>query len=413
MPSFTIPLNIPDLEMLSQAADSNGKILISVTSTRGGTICRNCGKTATKRYGTAPKLSIRHLPVFDTPVMLVIKPVRYQCEHCDDAPITTEKYNWCDQKSGISKGLEEYLMRSLINTTIQDVARKERIGYKSVASALNRQVGRSIDWSNYSDLNTIGIDEISLKKGHNNYLTIISNRSISGEISVIAVLHDRYKDTVKSFLQTIPEKLRKRVKSVCTDMYDGFVGSVKEVFGCKVLVIDRYHVSKLYRAEVDKLRKTEMTRLKAELSPVEYAKLEGMMWILRKRKEYLSKAEKEQLTLLFKYSPDLKKAYKYALKLTNIFNTHCSRKLARIKVNKWIKSVQKSSLNCFKTFISTLEKYKTGILNYFKSRKNSGFVEGLNNKLKVMKRRCYGVTNPVTVFQRLFLDFQGLRLYFD
>ena len=302
-------------------------------------------------------------------------------------------------------------MRSLINTTIQDVARKERIGYKSVTSALDRQVGRSIDWSNYSNLNTIGIDEISLKKGHNNYLTIISSRSISGEISVIAVLHDRYKDTVKSFLQTIPEKLRKRVKSVCTDMYDGFVGSVKEVFGCKVLVIDRYHVSKLYRAEVDKLRKTEMTRLKAELSAVEYAKLEGMMWVLRKGNECLSKDEKHQLALLFKYSPDLKKAYKYALKLTNIFNTHCSRKSGRIKVNKWIKSVQKSSLNCFKTFISTLEKYKTGILNYFKSRKNSGFVEGINNKLKVMKRRCYGVANPVTVFQRLFLDFQGLRLY--
>jgi transposase len=65
----------------------------------------------------------------------------------------------------------------------------------------------------------------------------------------------------------------------------------------------------------------------------------------------------------------------------------------------------------FKTFIGTLEKYKNGIANYFKLRKNSGFVEGLNNKIKVIKRRCYGVLKPETLFQRVFLDLKGYELY--
>ena len=56
-------------------------------------------------------------------------------------------------------------------------------------------------------------------------------------------------------------------------------------------------------------------------------------------------------------------------------------------------------------------KYKPYIANYFKKRKNSGFVEGLNNKIKVAKRRCYGFFKIETIFQRLFLDFQGFEIY--
>jgi transposase len=81
------------------------------------------------------------------------------------------------------------------------------------------------------------------------------------------------------------------------------------------------------------------------------------------------------------------------------------------KINRWIKAVEKSDITCFDSFISTLGKYKPYIANYFKKRKNSGFVEGLNNKIKVAKRRCYGFFKIETIFQRLFLDFQGLEIY--
>ncbi|MDA7742537.1 transposase, partial [Francisellaceae bacterium] len=65
---------------------------------------------------------------------------------------------------------------------------------------------------------------------------------------------------------------------------------------------------------------------------------------------------------------------------------------------------------CFDTFIETLKKYKPSIANYFKGRKNSGFVEGLNNKIKVVKRRCYGFVKTESLFQRLTLDLQGFQM---
>lgn len=86
-----------------------------------------------------------------------------------------------------------------------------------------------------------------MRKGYQDYVTIISVRTKSGGLSVVAVLPDRLKETVYTFLSSIPEELRRTVKAVCTDMYDGFVQAAKEVFGSGAVVVDRFHVAKLYR----------------------------------------------------------------------------------------------------------------------------------------------------------------------
>jgi transposase len=410
MANFQIPLDIPSLEIITQSYDNKRKIILTVESNNTETTCHKCGKPATKRYGHSAPIEIRHLPVLDTPVYLRIKPVRYQCEHCDGHPITTEKYDWCDQKTGITKGLENYLIRRLINSTIEDVSKKEKIGYRVIESAVNRLINTEVDWSEYTDLHTLGIDEISNRKGYQDFIGIISAKDKKGRLSILAVLDDRKQDTVKEFFESIPEHLRKTVKSVCTDMHDGFVYPAIEIFGKQAVVIDRYHVAQLYRKALDKLRIKEMARIKNEISAEEYAQLENMMWIFRKQHECLTKADKTKLELLYKHSPKLKEAHGSALRLTQIFNTHSDRKSAMAKIERWIENVEKSDLNCFNGFIKTLTKYKGSIANYFKSRKNSGFVEGLNNKIKVIKRRCYGFTKTESLFQRLVLDLQGYRM---
>ena len=127
-----------------------------------------------------------------------------------------------------------------------------------------------------------------MKKGHKDFVVIVSTR-IDGALKVIAILPDRKKNTVKSFLEGIPEHIRKTIKTVCSDMYDGYINSAKEVLGEKVkVVIDRFHVAKNYRKCVDKLRKKELRRLKKELADVDNKKLKGAMWALRKKEENLT-----------------------------------------------------------------------------------------------------------------------------
>jgi transposase len=411
MSQITFPLDIKSLEVISQRIDTEGNIVFEVKSKNDHSTCHQCGKPATKPNGHAPIRKIRHLPIFDQPVYLEIAPVRYSCENCGDHPTTTEQYDWADRNASITKGLQDYIMRSLIHSTIQDVSIKEKLGCKVIQAALDRLVASEVDWNPFKSLDTMGIDEIALKKGHDDYMTIISTRLNDGRIRVLAVIEGRRKADVKSFFESIPSRLRETVTSVCTDMHDAFVYAAIEVFGPQSVVIDRYHVAKLYRKGLDKLRIKEMRRLKAELDSDEYAKLEGMMWILRKQHECLSDRDKSKVELLYKHSEKLKKAHRYALKLTCIFNTHGGRKSGMAKLNRWIKKVEKSGVTCFDRFISTLGKYKPCIANYFKKRKNSGFVEGLNNKIKVAKRRCYGFSHVKTIFQRLFLDFQGFEIY--
>lgn len=411
MKELTIPLGIPDLEIVSQSVDNKGKILLKVKSSKQGMTCHKCGKLATIQYGHAPEITIQHLPILDTPVYLIIKPVRYKCEHCEGNTTTTERYDWCDSAKGISKGLSDYLLRQLIHSTLEDVSKKERVSYKQVRGLVERLVAKEVDWSAYDNLNTLGIDEIALKKGHNDYVTVVSVKTANDVLSVVAVLEGKKKEDLESFLRSIPEPLRKTIRSVCTDMYEGYVNAVSAVLGDRVLIVDRYHVARLYRAKVDTLRKSEMKRLKATLSSDEYSKLEGVMWILRRNHECLSVIEKEKLDLLYRYSPKLKQGHSYALKLTQIFNSHLSRKSAIAKLKRWIEKVRKNKVTCLIQFTHTLEKYMTYIANYFKERKNSGFVEGLNNLIKVIKRRCYGLSKPETLFQRLYIDLQGYAMF--
>ena len=236
---------------------------------------------------------------------------------------------------------------------------------------------------------------------------IISSK-INGKTVVLGILKDRKKQTVKDFLSSIPNDLAKTIENVCCDMYDGFINAAKEVFGSKVnIIIDRFHVAKNYRGAIDTLRKQEMKRLKSELSEEDYKKLKNVMWLLRKKHNELVDEEKETLVLLFKLSPLLKKAYHFQNKLTAIFNQSLSQKQAKRKIKQWVKNIEKSELTCFNTFIKTLNKLWNEIINYFINRLNSGFIEGLNNKIKVLKRRCYGIFNVENLFRRVSIDLAG------
>ena len=241
-------------------------------------------------------------------------------------------------------------------------------------------------------------------------MTIITSR-IEKEVKVLAILKDRKKETIIEFFKTIPKTLRKTITSVCSDLYDGFINAAKEVLGEEIrIVVDRFHVAKLYRKVVETVRKTEMRRLKGILSEEEYKKLKGLMWALRTPKVKLSDRYKAVLKKAFEHSPKLKEVYELSEKLTKIFNTETSRNGGIRRLKNWITKVQKSGIKLFDTFIGTLEKRMKEIANYFVSRENSGFVEGLNNRLKVLKRRAYGIVDGIHLFQRICLDLNRKKI---
>ena len=112
------------------------------------------------------------------------------------------------------------------------------------------------------------------------------------------------------------------------------------------------------------------------------------MWAFRKKKSALSPKEEEVLKLLFSYSPELKKAYDYREQLSALFEEDLMTEEAQKKINGVCWRVRAARVRCFDRFLKTLSNWMDEITNYFIKRDNSGFVEGFNNKVKVLKRRC-------------------------
>ena len=199
---------------------------------------------------------------------------------------------------------------------------------------------------------------------------------------------------------------------VCTDMDDGYMNAVKAVVGKRVrVVVDRFHVAKLYRKGLDDLRKTPLKRLKKALPEGDYNEFQGVLWLLRKNPAELTPEALEVLQGWFKYTPLLGAAYVFCYTLTAIFETPLTPAEAKRQLLAWKQLVQESELDCFDNFLSTLDKRLEEITNYFVDRQSSGFVEGLNNKIKVIKRRCYGIFNVGHLFQRPFIDLVGYEKF--
>ncbi len=212
--------------------------------------------------------------------------------------------------------------------------------------------------------------------------------------------------------------MRRTIIDITTDIWEGYLNAAAEFVDendevNSTIVIDRFHVAKNYRDAFDKLRKQEFKRLKSLLSDEAYAyTCKGMLWILRRNHSDLTSEDSDRLRNLFKHSPSMHQAYTFREELTAIFNRHYTVAEAHIAIQSWIRKVETTNLDCYNSFIKTLRRYRTFILNYFKRRVSSGFVEGLNNKIKTIKRRCYGISKPDTLFQRIWLDLQGRRRFF-
>ena len=408
---FATLLNLPGITSVHVDIDEQGDCLIKAESTEEGTPCRVCGRTIHTPYGHGRALKIRHLSIFGRKTSLVICPPRYQCLDCEGKPTTTQQFSWHGPRSSHTKAYDESLLLALVNSTVEDVSIKEDVGYEAIMGIIDRYISTEVNWKAIQRLSVIGIDEIALKKGHKDFVTIVTMR-VGNETRILAVLKDRKKDTVKAFFARMPTRVRKTVRAVCSDMYDGFIHAAKEVFGHKVKsIVDRFHVAKWYRKSLDTLRTAEMKRLKHTLAKEEDTKLKNVMWILRKDKAKLTDEELETLQCLFTHSPLLDIAYKLSKELTDIFNEHLQKSRAKRKIDALIHRVKQSGLSCFNTFLSTLDARMEEILHYFMHRQTSGFVEGLNNKIKVIKRRCYGILNPDHLFQRILLDLSGYALF--
>jgi transposase len=408
---ITIPLDIPDVRVLQTSVNERGEIIITIESRKVGTSCRKCGKWITKPHGQDEWVTIRHLPAFGRASYLRYRPRRYQCQDCEGHPTTTQRVEWHDAQSPHSFAYDNHVLLQLVQSTVEDVSVKEGLSYEKVVGVLERRIEGRVDWTQMADIELLGLDEIALRKGQGHDVTLVTGRLCGGEIVILGVLPGHEKAVVVEFLRLIPPRILQGVQAVCCDLWEAYTEAVREEIPGARIVADRFHVARHYREAADDMRKQELQRLKKELPPEAYQTLKGSMQAFRKNAKDLNQEERKTLQRFFKHSASAKLAYSLRERLTAIFEMSLSKKQAQAKLRRWIQQVKDSGLHCFDRFLKLLETWWEEIANYFIQRENSGFVEGFNNKVKVLKRRCYGIFNLKHLFQRIYLDLHGYRLF--
>ena len=401
-----IPLDLPDVRILEVNQLSPQGWLIRVESTIEGSTCGKCGHEIDAFHGYDAPIRLRHLLLFEVPVWIEIRPKRYRCPHCEGSPTSTQSTTWYQRRSPNTKAYEQWLLRILVNSTVRDVSRKLNLSEASVNGVLDRWIETRVNWAKIHQISVLGIDEIALKRGHRDYVVIVTSKTSSG-VSVLGVLPDRKRETVEQFLASIPARLQATIERVCSDMYSGYINAVRAQLPEAKVIVDRFHVAQNYRDCADTVRKQELKRLKQELPKAEYALFKGTMWAFRKPYETLQWEEKVKLNRLFVYSPAIEQAYTLSQQLTEIFEANHTKETGTQAILAWAKRVRQRQVKAFDSFLTTLDNWLNEITNYFIERQTSGFVEGFNNRIKVLKRRCFGIFDVNRLFQRLTLDLQG------
>lgn len=410
-PMLSIPLDLPDVRVLKTELTKQGELVITVESTLETATCKQCGRTLTKQHALDEPILLRHLPILGHPVLIRIRPKRFRCPDCDNHPTTTQRVEWYEPRAPFTKAYERHLLLLLVNSTVEDVSRKEDVSYDAILGVLNSWIATSLDWDTLGSFAVLGIDEIALLKGHREFVAVITAQLDTGEVRVLALLPDRLKRTVADWLGRMPDQRRAAITTVCTDLWEGYISAAQEVLPQATIVADRFHVARLYRECADKLRKETVRKLRASKDEAIESDTKRVLWPFRKAANDLHAEEEERLKRLFAHAPELKQAHALRGELTEIFETARSREEGMRQLEAWERRVSERGLRCFDSFLSTLEKWREIIGNYFIARQTSGFVEGINNKLKVIKRRCYGLTNLDRFFQRITLDLMGERWF--
>ena len=194
-------------------------------------------------------------------------------------------------------------------------------------------------------------------------------------------------------------------------MYDPYIKAVSKGLPKARIIIDRFHVAQLCRKSLVTIRKSELSRLRKQLKPAQYKKLKPSIGLLRKSSVCLAKEDKKTLETLFSKAPKLGKAYRLCQQFTSIYNSKIGYSRGMLKLEGWLTKVAGSGINQLNRLASTIKRYQKQICNDFVNRESSGFVEGFNNKVKLAKRRCYGIFSGKSLFKRLFLDTMGYDLF--
>ena len=357
-------------------------------------VCSCCG-TASEAIHEEKERCVRHLDIWGKRTFLHFYSRRFMCEQCQKT--FTESLPFIEKFRRHTVAFERHIYERCKAGCRKKVAVKEKLSQATVKEILNRFARRIPERSSGLLTRVLGIDEISLKKRHKQFVLVISDISSR---SVLAVLPDRRKDTLEKWLNKLTEEQRRAIKFVSIDMWAPYAQAVRTKLPKSRLTVDRFHVMKQLNERMGQMRRKIQRALPEEEKDI----LKGMRWILVKNREDLSAKEEIRLTEVLARHTELRELYLLKEEFRCIFERVRNRDKALKFLKAWICKAQMTGNMFLLRFVGTLKNWWNEILNYFVERVTSGFVEGLNNSIRNIIRTAFGYRNFENFRLRVFAE---------
>jgi transposase len=353
-------------------------------------VCPHCGKVCDTIHQTRTRERIKDLPLSNYAVELCVRVHQFECQRCGQCftPAIAFLAEGAHATERFLERAAEVVRHSDLSNAAALLGVPERtLGDWYYAYLQRRQ--RPSD-QKLQPVRHLGIDELSLKKKHQQYVAVIVDHDNQ---RVLEVLENRDQDTVLAYLQRAKRAgVLAQVEEVTTDMWDAYVSAAREAFGPQVAItIDRFHVMKNFQECLSGARR----QLQGQLSAAERTQLKGSRWLWLTNPENLSAGERQQLQALGEQFPSLGQLAEQREALRAIFEDRKITRPAegRRRLQGWMERVQRLGLTALDRFCQTLGHWLDPIANYFRSRASNGRTEGLNHGLRAILWRAFGMAN--------------------
>ncbi|WP_422394229.1 ISL3 family transposase [Nostoc flagelliforme] len=386
-------LGLEDVKVISHCLHSGIGMILQTESKTSPSICPNCG-TKSHRLHQNHRHIIKDLPFGEKPVFLEINRRQFKCEKCQ-RPFS-ENLDFVKKKRTYTKRLAHKIIQEVLENDIHSIASKGIVTTEEIERML-KDASEELSDSKPLNLKRLGIDEIALVKGKGNYCAVLVDIDTS---KLIAILGDRTQTIIRETLLEWGVEVLERIEEVSIDLWRGYKNLVTELMPNAQVVADRFHVMTQINKELDTQRKRERRNVEELIKKSKLADdkaeyeliLEGLknsIYPLLKNEDNLNNEQLNKLIQVKNVSPILKVMHELKEKIRKIFNKTNDWYTGVFKLGMWLSRAKKYFPNSNNTIIRWFDE----IIAYFDNGTTSGKVEGINNKLKLIKRSGYGFRN--------------------
>lgn len=319
---------------------------------------------------------------------------------CPEHGVVTEAVPWAAAGSRFTLDFEDLVAWLTREMNITAVTRLVKVAWRTVGRIVQRVVGRKLDTKRLEQLYDIGLDEVSYRKGHK-YLSVVADH-LTGD--PVWMGEGRSRETVGRFFDEVGEH-SKQIRAVSMDMCGSYIEEVRARVPHATICFDPFHVVKLANQAVHEVRRAEARERKG--SP-EAAVLKGSRWALLKTPENLRPEEQVRLSSVAALNRRVYRSYLLKEELRALYR--CTPKAAERHLRDWMAWASRSKLKPFVKLARTLRQYRDGVLAAIRLGLSNGRLEGLNNKIGMLKHRAYGFHSAAALIAMVFLCCTAIRL---